>query len=269
MAHVDTRIGRLFYHEVGEGPPVLLWHSFLCDHTMWSAQVEALKDTYRLILIDGPGHGSSACPPETFVLEDCASAALEVLDAAGAARAAVVGISWGSLVAMQLALRQPQRVTGLALLSTTGVAESLFSKIQNGVLSRIARRYGVMRPLEPLMLSSLFSPGFPKRHPDICRKLLQGIRAADRIAFFRVMTAITRRASFIDDLATIRIPTLVVAGTADRITHPGQGERVAQRIPGARFVRLKGCGHLSVLEQPDTVNRLLREFLPIATGVAG
>jgi 3-oxoadipate enol-lactonase len=266
MANVNTRIGRLFFEEVGAGPAVVLWHSFLCDHTMWNAQVDGLKDKYRLIVMDGPGHGLSAQPPETFVLADCVPATLDVLDAAGVQRAAIAGISWGGLVAMDLAIRAPARVSGLALFSTSADAEGLLSRAQNGILARIAKRYGIVKPLEPVMLSSLFSPGFPRRRPDVCRTLLRDIRAADRTALFRVMTAITRRSSFIDALPSIRVPTLVVSSTADRITRPICGDRIAERIPGAQSARLPGCGHMSPLEEPEKVTRLLEDFLPVATG---
>jgi 3-oxoadipate enol-lactonase len=265
MAYVNTRIGRLFFEEVGAGPAVLLWHSFLCDHRMWSAQVDALKDNYRLILIDAPGHGASDAPPEAFVPADCVPAALDVLDAVGVQRAAIGGISWGAVVAMNMALRAPERVSGLALFNTSADAESLFSRFQNRVLAEIAKRYGVLRPLEPHVLASLFSPGFPRRRPDVCQTVLQGIRAADRTAFYRVLTALLRRPSILDDLQSIRVPTLVVTGTADRLNPPIHCERIAQRIPDSRLVRLQDCGHLSVLEQPDEVSRLLREFLPAAT----
>ena len=228
--------------------------------------MDALKDAYRLVLVDGPGHGKSDRPSETFVVEDCVPAALDVLDAAGVQRAAVVGISWGGVVAMHLALRAPERVSGIALFDTSADDETRMARIQNGVLARIARRYGLIWPLDQYAVASLFSPKFPRRRPDICGKLLADIQAADRESMYRMLIALLKRPSIIDEIKSIRIPALVVTGAKDRLDPPIHGERIAQRIPGARFEQLPGVGHLSTMEAPDEVNRLLREFLPAATG---
>ena len=261
MSYVETPAGRLFHEEAGSGPPVLLWHAFLCDRTMWRPQVAALSSRYRLILVDGPGHGLSSAPPPGFTLADCAVAALQVLDAAGVERAFLGGISWGGIVAMQAALRAPARVQGLLLLSTSAEAEGRFDRLRARVLARIARRYGVPKALEPFVVSSFFSRRARRERPGLGESLLLGIRDGDREARFRVMTAILDRPSFLDELARIRVPTLVIAASEDRVTAPARGERIAQRIPGARVETIEGSGHLSPLEAPEQVSALLEQFL--------
>ena len=266
MGYIQTRAGRLFVEAAGRGPAVLLWHSFLCDRTMWRAQVDALQGDYRLILIDGPGHGLSSPPPPAFALADCALAALEVLDAAGVERAVVGGISWGGIVAMQVALRAPERVRALALLDTSADRETPFARLRNGCLARIARRYGILTILEPFIVASLFSRRVPREAPEVCARVLRSMRAADRETLFRVMTAIAGRESFLAELGRIRVPTLVVVGGEDRLTRPLHSERIARRIAGARLEVIAGAGHLTAVEAPAEVTRLLQEFLGDVVG---
>src|SRR5688500_4791150 len=136
---VETKVGRLFVETVGEGPEVFLWHSLLCDGGMWREQVAALRDQFRLINVDAPGHGRSGPIRRGFTLGDCVDAAVQVMDATGAKRPGFAGLSWGGMVAMRLALRHPERVAALALLDTSARSEMLEKKLKYRVLLGIAQ----------------------------------------------------------------------------------------------------------------------------------
>src|SRR5690606_28893825 len=101
---VDTRLGKLFVEVRGEGTPLCLWHSLLCDGGMWRHQVPALAERYRVINIDAPGHGRSATVRAPFSLDDCVDAAITILDALEVEAAHWAGLSWGGMVALRLAL---------------------------------------------------------------------------------------------------------------------------------------------------------------------
>src|SRR5688572_14109075 len=120
---VETpRCGRLFVDVRGEGPPIVLWHSVLCDGGMWSSIPDELARTHRVINVDGPGHGRSS-KVGAYTLDDCVDAALAVLDACGAKSAIWCGLSWGGMVGMRLALRAPERLRGLVLIDTNADKE--------------------------------------------------------------------------------------------------------------------------------------------------
>ncbi|MFQ6395625.1 alpha/beta fold hydrolase [Nocardia sp. KC 131] len=106
----------------GDGPPVLLLHSYLMDADMFVPQVRTLSGTFRLIAMDERGHGSTPADGP-FTYWDVARDALGLLDELGVDRAAVVGTSQGGFIALRMALLAPERVTALALLGTSGSAE--------------------------------------------------------------------------------------------------------------------------------------------------
>jgi pimeloyl-ACP methyl ester carboxylesterase len=260
MPRVRTPVGELFFEDVGRGPAILLWHSLFSNHGMWRAQAERLKGRYRLLLVDGPGHGLSGPPPLDFDLAGCARASLAVLDAVGVERAVLGGISWGGVVAMKTALLAPGRAQALLLLSTSAEAERWLDRVRAEVLAGVARRFGILRVLEPTLLSSMFSPRVP-HDAAVCEELLRQVRAADREAIHRIMLAITRRESILEQLHKLDLPALVVVSSRDEVTLPVCGVRIAGRISGARLEVLKECGHLSLLEAPDEVTPLLEAFL--------
>src|SRR5688572_23661851 len=129
MAYVRTRLGRLFVEERGEArkksdPPIVLLHGLLFDGGMWRGQVEPLSALGRLVIIDGPGAGKSE-PPPRFMLEEHADALLDAWGELAIDKAIIVGLSWGGMVGMRLALQHPTRVCGLALLDTSAEVHTL------------------------------------------------------------------------------------------------------------------------------------------------
>lgn len=259
---LSTRLGPLAVEETGRGPPLLLWHSLLCDGSMWREQVLDLARDHRVVVVDGPGHGASPPPRGPFTLEDCAAAALELLDALAIERAALLGLSWGGMTFMRLALAAPERVRALALLDTSADPEQRLKRIRYRVMAAIYRRFGLVRPLERPVLQAMLGATTLRERPELGRELLERLRGWDRAGVARAVDAVViRRASIAARLASIRAPTLVLVGEEDRATGVRAAERIARGIPGARLVRVPRAGHLSTLEAPGEVTRHLREFL--------
>lgn len=259
---VETRLGRLFVEERGEGAPVFLWHSLLCDGGMWRFQVPRLAEHYRILNVDGPGHGRSSPIRRPFTLWDCADAAVEVMDALEIERVHWVGLSWGGMVGMRLALTYPDRVRSLALLDTSAARESRRKLPSYKVMAFIAARLGPVRPLidriEPVFFTQwtrennravveLFRDHLARMEPSSIR------RAVDAVIFDRT--------DIRDRIGQIRRPTLVLVGRDDVATPPSRSREIVERIPGASLVEIPNAGHLSALEQPDRVTEALLGFL--------
>src|SRR5579871_5829161 len=117
MPYARTRLGRWFYEERGSrkrpgDPTILLLHSLLCDGGMWRHQLEPLAGLGRVVVVDAPGHGRSEVPPP-FTLEDHAAALVDLYGETGTEKAVLVGLSWGGMVALRLALASPDRVRAM------------------------------------------------------------------------------------------------------------------------------------------------------------
>ena len=118
-----------------DDPAVVLWPSLLFDGGMWKHQIELLAALGRVVVFDGPGHGKSEVPPP-FSLEDNADALTDAFAELQIDKAVFVGLSWGGMVGMRLALQHPQRVRASALLDTNADPEERLRKVSTACSSR-------------------------------------------------------------------------------------------------------------------------------------
>lgn len=266
MPYVCTRLGRLYYVERGEArrsgdPAIVLLHGLLFDGGMWRGQLEPLSAFGRVVVIDGPGHGKSE-PPPRFTMEEHADALLDAFGDLDVTRALVVGLSWGGMVGMRLALQHPARVAGLALLDTSAERQTLAERLRYRAFVAIHRRVGIpyglfVKEVAPL----LFAPRTLLERPELLESTYRRTMGFDREGVARAALAVVvHRASILEKLDRIRIPTLVMCGREDRATTPDKSENIARAIPGARLVVIDGVGHMSTLEDPAAVNQHLVPF---------
>ena len=247
----------LWVDQRGDGPDVLLIAGLSDPAEAWMFQLDSLADRYRLTAFDNRGAGRSPLPPEGFTVRDMADDAADLLRTLGVDRAHVAGFSGGSATAQELALRHPDLVRSLVLVSTWGRSDTYFRTMVDSWtwLAESA-------PSERAMLEAFFLWIYTARaHED--GTVAQIIDEA--LAFphpqspegFRRQLAAWRPHDTLDRLHQISVPTLVVAGEADVGTPPRLGRAVAERIPGAEFVVLPGEAHQPFQEIPDEFNAMV------------
>lgn len=255
----------LNYRVIGRGEKTVLLIMGLGGQSAdWGvAFPERLAERFRVVLFDNRGTGMSSKPRSQWNLEDMAQDALSVLDAVGAERAHIVGISMGGMIAQLIALDHAARLERLVLMSTNfGGYELVPPTLDVGAVFSPAPGTPVDQVVRTSM-SAIAAPGFAERHPEAIEELVR-IAVANptpRRAFVAQLQAIlsddrSRRVS------AIRAPTLVVHGDLDPLIPYLNGVALAEQIPGARLVTLHGCGHLPMWEAPDALTRAVLEFLP-------
>src|SRR5436309_113068 len=131
----------------GDGPPVVLLHSFLMDVDMFAPQVAALGDSFRLIALDERGFGGTPADAP-FTYWDIARDVLGLLDQLGIERAAIVGTSQGGFIALRVALLEPARVSALVLMGTSAAAED---PQVAATYRQLAATWKEQGPVEPLL----------------------------------------------------------------------------------------------------------------------
>ena len=278
--YVSTRLGRWYYEEHGKArregdATIVLWPSFLTDGGMWDAQVPALAAIGRVLVFDGPGHGKSETPPP-FSLDDNVRALVDALDvlcprrpASGgsvdsldAKRVAMVGLSWGGMLGMRLAVLAPERVAALALLDTSAAPEVMTNRVQYRAMLSTFRRVGFPSWLaDRRILPRYFCDETLRARPEIPRRFWNEAIGFSREGVYKAGKAIFQRTDFRGELARVRAPTLVLCGAEDRATPPERSREVASAIAGAELVEVPGAGHLSAIEQPERVNAALVPFV--------
>jgi pimeloyl-ACP methyl ester carboxylesterase len=260
-------MGRWSYSVHGErrragDPDILLLHGLFIDSSLWRAQLEPLAQLARVVALDMPGHGRSDVPPP-FGLPQHAEVLAEALTAMEVGRAVCVGWSWGGSLSLHLALRHPARVAALAVLDASAEPQARYPKLKYRLLVAIVRRFGLTpwlarSEIAPLMLS----PESARDHPELVEEFVRSATMLPREALVRAALAVAVDApDILAHLAEVRVPTLILCGREDRGNPPAMSEHIARAIPGARMEWIEGAGHLSPMERPEDVNRVLLPFI--------
>ena len=263
MPGYTSRGLRLRYEAVGDGRPVVLLHG-LSNHCLaWAPQLDALvADGWRAVLPDLAGHGLSDAVAEPTTTHALAGDVVALLDALGVAAAPVCGLSLGGMVAQQLLVDHPERVSG-ALVSSTGplltfpgAAQMVASWTELWLSEDGPRR----RPEAtwPTFTSPEYraSPA-GRAFSASWRRLLGGVRGESLAAVAAGLLGF----DVTDALPAVTVPLLAVAGEDDPLAAPPLVEQVAALVPGARFEVVAGARHLVNLERPDRFNELLLDML--------
>jgi 3-oxoadipate enol-lactonase len=254
----------IHYTVEGAGQQTILLVAGLGTHASeWGAVfVGDLARDHRVVRMDNRGIEQSQTSVPTWTMSDMASDALAVLDAQGIARAHVVGSSMGGMIAQLLAAEHAQRVGKLVLMSTsfggresvppTEKATALLGP-QPGLSIGEQRRLG---------LRVLTSDTFAEDQAELIDMLVsQRERNPTSGPTFRAQYEAIMRSDRSQLVAEIRAPTLVIHGDLDPLVPVDNGRMLSERIPGAQFVLIEGCGHMPHLEKPVETAQLIRSFL--------
>jgi 3-oxoadipate enol-lactonase len=247
----------LFWTEDGpaDAPVLLLCNSVGSTVRMWAPQIEAFSARYRVIRHDARGHGRSDAPAADYTLERLALDALTVLDAAGAGRVHICGLSLGGMVAQQVALQSPDRLDRLVLANTAARIGAV-----DGWNQRIAAvREGGLEGIADMAIARFFSADFIAANPEAVTPVLEDLKATSPDGYNGACAAL-RDADVTERVGSITAPTLVIGGTGDVSTPPAQTQDLADRIPGARHYVL-GAAHLSNIEQATTFTAAVLDHL--------
>jgi len=247
-------------HDTGSGDAVLFLHAFPLDASQWDHQVAALSGDVRCIRVDLWGCGDSPPPPGgDATLEEFARTVLATLDSLAVDRVSVVGLSMGGYLAFALWRLAPNRIRSLALCSTRAAADT--DTVRAGRLAMVEtveREASVEAVVEPTIERVLGPEARVEAH--IADPVRGRIRRCSPAGIAFAQRAMAARPDSTGLLASIDVPTLVIAGTQDAIIPAAEVRAMAGSISGARMVELQ-CGHLSNLEMPRAFNEVLGGFL--------
>jgi 3-oxoadipate enol-lactonase len=246
------------YDIQGRGPWLVLSHSLGTDLSMWDDQMASLTARFRVLRFDTRGHGGSSAPAGAYHFGQMVADVLGLMDHLGIARTHFVGISMGGMIGQHLALAAPDRVDRLVLASTTSRYAPEAKAVWRQRIEAVAAD-GV-EPLVQPTLERWFTPPFRAARPELMARIGDLIRTTPAAGYIGCCHAISNLATT-PALPRIAIPTLVIAGADDVGTPPAMGQEIAAAIAHARFESIAQASHLCNLEQPETFNRLLRDFL--------
>jgi proline iminopeptidase len=275
--HVLTDRARLYYRAIGEGRPIIVLHGGPdFDHHYLLPEMDRLADSFRLVCYDQRGRGRSAGdvqPEDVSIVSE-----IEDLDAVrrhfGFDSVALLGHSWGGVLAMEYATRHPDRVSHLILVDTAPASSEDWMALRRHLPT--TRATGDIERMRAIASSARYQAGDPEaeieyyrihfsatvRQPELLERVIGRLRT-----HFSEQSVLTARAieqrlydetwrsdgyDLIPNLRALRVPTLVLHGEHDFIP-VALACRIAQAMPCGLLVVLEKCGHFAYLESPDAV----------------
>jgi pimeloyl-ACP methyl ester carboxylesterase len=260
--YLDTPLARFHYTRTGRGSPVVL----VAGGGQWIYSyrntIPALAARHTVYAVDLPGQGYTTLksPGFRYDLEAMAGALGVFLDAVGLRHTAIVGHSWGGSWSLYFAERHPDRVDRLVLIDSTGLDvpssrdwRPLEYPVVGELVGKLMRRSDAARTLRksfahPVPSDTVTEDWAPMSRPENRRALWMSQRNLDYSLTQRLMGQMTT-------------PTFILWGGADRFDKPWQAAALADRIPGAGYRVLPGCGHNAHEDCPASANPLIAGFL--------
>jgi len=266
---------KIAYTERGKGEALLLIMGLGAVKESWFLNIPALSKHFRVIAFNSRSVGRISRLGEAYTMRRMAEDTVGLMDALKIERAHVVGVSLGSMIAQEVAIRFPQRVNKLILAATTpGLSDAADSQIWDKKSAEMRRSIG---------LGEDFNERIEKDPASIdsIRIMVNLTKSAFGRIIFRIPMTLGARYYFnkvgpsgvldqlrassthntIDRLDQIKAPTLVLAGTDDKIVPVELSRIVAQRIPGAKLVEFQKGSHSFFMEMSRRFNREVIDFL--------
>lgn len=262
----------LSYERRGQGEPMLLLHGIGHHWQAWEPVLTVLAGSYDVIAVDLPGFGASPRLPDgvPYEREVVAELLAHACRALGIERPHVAGNSLGGLLALEMGLRGNARsVTALAPGGFYTTPERLWAF---GVLR--AMRAGARALPDPLLQltarsaagrAALTSTIYARPGRRAAEAVVAETRALRRAPGFAPVLAEGRRSGALFDADVPDVPVTLAWGDRDRLLLRRQGVRARLTVPGARLVRLRGCGHVPMNDDPATVARVIADTARSAT----
>jgi 3-oxoadipate enol-lactonase len=226
---------------------------------MWSPQVEAFSECWRVLRYDTRGHGRSPVLPGPYTIGQLGTDVLELLDAHGIERASFCGLSMGGTVGMWLGTHAADRIDRLVLCNTAPYFGP--PELMNARMATV-RAQG-MAAIVDGVIERWFAPAFRAADPATVQRIREMLLASSPEGYVACCAAL-RDLDLWDTLRGIRAPTLVIAGSDDPSSPPATALAIAAAIPGARCIELPAA-HLSNLGAAAAFNASVLGFLGQAT----
>ncbi len=264
MSSIVTEQGIVHYEVYGRGKPVILLHGWLGSWGYWLKTMEALKKQYRCYALDFWGFGDSGKRRSNYYVDDFVNLVDQFMDRLGIDTAPVVGHSMGGTVAMSMALNRPERVSRAIVVGSPVAGDSLHLFLRLAGKPWIASIVWNM----PTVLQfgiKIFSPFVVRNSADWYQMITRDLSRTTLEAFFTSINSL-RYTDLRPHLAHASRPIMGIYGVHDNVVRPNQADVIAKIAPQSRVKMMTGSGHFPMLDEPDSFNEQLADFLSFEFG---
>jgi pimeloyl-ACP methyl ester carboxylesterase len=233
----------------GTGEKVLFIHGAGGSTKSWFYQMEYLKTSVEVMLIDLPGHGRAGDSDGSTAIDEHRDSVYMALKSSGIDRCYMVGHSMGGAIAMSCALSFPNVVKGIILVGT-GARLRVFPEILEGIVKDKEKT-----------LRSIIEFAISKNAPDSLKKgcFDEMMKCRPEVVYNDFYAC--NRFNIMKTIGSINVPTLIICGTDDALTPPEYSRYLHESIKGSELVLIKDAGHMVMLEKPEEVNKAIIKFV--------
>ncbi|MFW9802067.1 MAG: alpha/beta fold hydrolase [Candidatus Thorarchaeota archaeon] len=258
MPSVPTDDIETYYEITGKGEPILFVHGAAGSHDNWHPQVKHLSDRYKVVTYDIRGHGKSGGSDRKYSCELFADDLNGLITALEIERPVVCGLSLGGMIAQQYAVKYQSNLSGLVLADTAvASALTLSDKLQKWMFPVSLIKWYIRRKTPEDYARWSFK--YFNMKEDVREYLIQDQLRMKQTEFLKLMDAIYGFKLL--DLASIKVPTLVVLGENERKAVFPHADKMIELIENSKKVIVPDAGHASNLENPTEFNRVLDDLL--------
>jgi 3-oxoadipate enol-lactonase len=260
VSFVQLAEGELHYQLDGpaEAPVLVLSNSLGTDLHMWDAQIAAFTKHFRVLRFDTRGHGKSLVTTGPYSIEQLGHDVLALLDALHIERAHFCGLSMGGLIGQWLGINAGHRLNKLVVCNTA--AKIGDPSVWNPRIETVLRDgSAAMVALRDASIARWFTPDFAEANPAAAKKITDMLAATSPEGYAANCAAV-RDADFRDQLSSITVPLLVIAGTEDAVTPPSGGHFIQEHVQGAEYAEFYAA-HLSNVQAGAAFSERVLAFL--------
>lgn len=241
-----------------EIPAILLLNSLGTTMDMWKPQLPMLERYFRVIRMDTRGHGASDTPAGPYTFDDLIDDAIGTLDRHGVKTASVMGCSLGSMTALGMGLRAPERIDRIVCSAARADAPPPFVQSWDDRMAIVAE-HGV-EALWDGTLGNWLTPEFRDKHSNHVAALKADFLRTTPAGYMGCAEAL-KRLDFLNDLPNLRVPTLFLSGSEDKGAAPNVMETMAKATPNSQYQMIHDAGHIINVNAADSFLLAVVEFL--------
>ena len=249
------------YTMIGNGKPLLLIGSIATPMDFWEPElIKKLSSNHTVIMFDNRGIGNTTSGIQKFSIRQFANDTASLLDALKLKKVDVMGWSMGGMISQELALLNKEKVGKLVILASTCGGKQSILPSQEVQLAFMTRSKNSLEKVQRF-LPFLFPDTWRMQNPDFLEKLPATIEEIPGETLNLQTEAIINWEGVCDKLDTLTAPTLIIVGTDDELTPPGNSLIMMKKINGSQLVQIAGGGHGLMFQYPEKLARILHAFL--------
>ncbi|KGT46430.1 3-oxoadipate enol-lactonase [Acinetobacter sp. HR7] len=259
MPTFTSNDAQINYQTFGDAskPALVFSNSLGTKYSMWQPQIEHFQQDYYVICYDTRGHGASSAPQGPYSLEQLGQDVVNLLDHLNIAKAAFCGISMGGLTGQWLAIHKPERFSEVIVCNT---AAKIGQEQAWQDRAALVREQG-LAPIAATAASRWFTDPFIQSNPAVVAELSNDLGAGSPEGYANCCEALAK-ADVREQLSSIQIPVLIIAGQQDPVTTVTDGQFMQQRIANSQLFEIN-ASHISNIEQPEAFNQAVQTFLAV------